>query len=303
MSQDNGQGKWSGRSLASRGKHRFFYVLLRYVGLKPAKVILFFVVLFYSLCPGVYRRGQPYLKRRFGRSSILRGYWHTLRLYWNFGQVLLERAAGGILGNIDIISDEKDTAQLNEFLHEGRGVILLNAHVGFWQISFAGLDEGTRLNIFYRRAAGDVDKHYFEHNGASKSPDMHFIHAEKSSLSSIALASAIVRGEIVCMVGDRVLPGEKLQVRCKFLGGEIIVPGLPYMVASITGAPVMVALVHRTGPVRGRNVVYRIIKVPPRLPRDEAALRPYAQMFADALEEYAREHPYQFFNIFDMWTN
>lgn len=46
----------------------------------------------------------------------------------------------------------------------------------------------------------------------------------------------------------------------------------------------------------------RIIRVPENLGRPAHAYLPYAREFVAALEQFVTEHPYQFFNFYDMWA-
>jgi predicted LPLAT superfamily acyltransferase len=59
-------------------------------------------------------------------------------------------------------------------------------------------------------------------------------------------------------------------------------------------------------PYRNRSGEYalqlaKIIRVPANLGRSAKAYLPYALEFVEALEQFVSEHPYQFFNFYDMW--
>ncbi len=75
-------------------------------------------------------------------------------------------------------------------------------------------------------------------------------------------------GEVLCIMGDRAMGGDRSTVAVDFLGGAVQFPFTPYMLSSATGAPV--------------------------------AYRPHAEEFVRALE-YSWKRPYQYFNFFDMW--
>lgn len=53
---------------------------------------------------------------------------------------------------------------------------------------------------------------------------------------------------------------------------------------------------------RTRLQLARVIRVPANLGRKPAAYLPYAREFSRALEAFVAEHPYQFFNFYDMWA-
>lgn len=102
-------------------------------------------------------------------------------------------------------------------------------------------------------------------------------------------------------MGDRMLGSVSGGVSSSFLGTDVSLPFSAYKVASVTGAPVAVLLSYRTGPGSYRMVLAREIRVPGKTGRGSAALQPYVAQFAEALEDYVGEHPYQFFNFYDMW--
>ena len=52
---------------------------------------------------------------------------------------------------------------------------------------------------------------------------------------------------------------------------------------------------------RTRFQLARVIRVPAHLGRKPAAYLPYAREFSQALESFVADHPYQFFNFYDMW--
>lgn len=294
---------WSSKSLASRRKHMFFYFLLRHGGLLPARILLFFVVLVYTLRPAVARRIYPYLERRFGPASFITRRLQAWRLYRSFGNVLLERAATGILGASNIISRPEDVARMRELMAEGRGLIMLNAHVGIWQTAVSGLPPGVTVNIAMLRDGADVDLQFFEHGRNEDWPEIRLVDMGGPFGGFLEMSAALRRGEVLCIMGDRVNEKDRLKVTVDFLGGKIQVPQYPYLLASMLGTPVLCSFVRRTGSMSGKTLSETIIRVPERVERSDKALRPYAQAYADAVEEFVNKHPEQFFNFYDMWIN
>ena len=87
-----------------------------------------------------------------------------------------------------------------------------------------------------------------------------------------------------------------------FLGGDIVLPAAPYVLASTCGAPVMHAFsIRKDGIITGLPPV--VAHVPPHIRRDRAALEKAARRFAGHLEELALRYPYHFFNFHDLWSN
>ncbi|MDR1922331.1 MAG: lipid A biosynthesis acyltransferase [Candidatus Adiutrix sp.] len=299
-----GQGRWSSRSLGSRFKHEIFYRLIRLAGPAPAYVLLYVVVFYYSLCPGVVRRSRPYLRRRFPAAGFF-GLWrHAFRLNLSFGLALLERAIMGLGGQMEFEAPEETKSLIEELLNEGRGLVVLTAHVGAWQTGMGWLMQKRRpVNIVSRREPGDVDLHYFEHQGQEASRPKLIDPAEPAAAMA-AMTAALLAGEIVCLMGDRVRPGDSLVVPVSFLGAEIPVPGAPFFLAARLGTPVAVVFTRRLGPLRVTGEAALVIRPPQagRAARTDGALAPPAAAFAGALEQFVLAHPYQFFNFYDLWS-
>lgn len=292
--------RWSSRSLGSSFQHRVFYWLVRCRALVLARALLRVVVFYYTLLPGVRRRCRPYLRRRFPGARGAAMFGHAYSLYLNFGQALLDRSIAGITGSFPIQREGETVSRLRGILAEGRGCIVLTAHLGGWQLGLAALEAlGTPVHVVQRRDPGDVDKHYFEHGGGRV---VRLIDASRPLETALAASMALRRNELVCMMGDRMVD-EAASARVSFLGGIIAVPLTAYALASITGAPL--ALVFS---VRGQDGMTRphwsgLVRIPPGLGRNAAQLRPFALRFAAALEEMARLYPQQFFNFYDMWAD
>lgn len=290
---------WSSRSLGSRFKHGFFYAVIKWLGMKPAYACLYVVVFYYSLLPSVRRRSRPYLERRFPGASPFAMWRHAFRLNHAFGLILLERAAMGITGRIDAGAEADEEETVTALLKEGKGLVVLTAHLGAWQMSMVGLEYcGVPVNIVQRRDEGDVDRHYFEHGGG---PAPVVIDASDPVASLGLAAGALLRREIVCMMGDRVRGGDSLAVDTEFLGGTITLPGAPFYLAGRFGCPVIVIFPRRAGAMTVSGRAYAVMRAPENCGRDAEKLQPYARRFAMAMEEFVEEYPYQFFNFYDLW--
>jgi predicted LPLAT superfamily acyltransferase len=119
--------------------------------------------------------------------------------------------------------------------------------------------------------------------------------------SMLRIQEALQRGEYIGILADRTISGTKM-IACNFLGGQINLPVTPFRLAVILGCPV----VFMAGIYQGGNrydVSFEYLadpQQPAQLERD-AAIRQAAQRFADRLEQYCREAPYNWFNFYDVW--
>lgn len=291
--------RWSSRSVATRFQHDFFYMLIRFLGVRGAYVFLFFVVSWYTLRPSVRSRSSAYLARRFPGAGLWARFLHTWRLQWNFGLCLVDRAAAGITGEFHC--DNALDSTLEALTRERKGVILLSAHTGCWHMSPYMLAEHGEapISVLVHREEADLDKLAHEHTNST--PPFSMIDAKKGMAASIALMNLLRRGELLCIMGDRTADGSDPVASVPFLGGTISLPSTPYRLASASGAPILVVFALRTGARSGTLWLVDVIRVPQGIGKATHMYTPYARRLASGLEEYVRNHPYQFFNFYNIW--
>ena len=290
-------------TLGSRLQYGIFEVLVRCRLLIVARMVLAFVVLYYALLPHVRLRCAAYIKRRFPRAGCLGRFVHTYRLYLNFGQVLLDRMIAGVTGRFPFCETDQQVRQCFDVAGANpHGCIVLTAHVGAWQVGIAGLDQFDRpVNVVQLHNPADQGKHYFQHG---RGRPFKIIDSADPVGSMVEAAAALRRGEVVCLMGDRMhgtrQSGQGIEVA--FMGGNIRIPASGYALASITGAELLMLFTVRK---KGVTRVFKAerLSVPAGLPRrDVDVFQPYAQQFAAAMETVVKRHPYQFFNFYHMWS-
>jgi predicted LPLAT superfamily acyltransferase len=296
-------GRWTSRSIGSNLQHNIFYFLIRYGGRGASYALLNCVAIYYTLFrPAIRKKAGYYLSRRFKTRNPLAQLLHCYRIYVDLGKALIDRATIGIKGveSIDIVSRNLD--KLLVLVREGHGLILLTAHVGCWQIAMAQLSSlNAPVSLLLHREEGDVDLHYFEHTGISA--PFRIIDPLGYMGGVLEMMDVLRKGEVVSIMGDRVFGSDKNTVSVNFLGGKIRLPFSAFKLASATGAPIAVHLSYKSGPASYAFMLDRTIRVPAGLGKTEEALRPYVAQFAEALESYTEQYPYQFFNFFNMWEN
>jgi predicted LPLAT superfamily acyltransferase len=299
----NEQKQWTSRSIGSNWQHNIFYTLIRCGGKQLAYLLLLFVVLYYVLFrPEARKRSSYYLERRFPEHGPLSRLWDCYLLSLGIGRTLVDRAVLGISGPASLDISLQGRAELTRLLAEGRGLILLTAHVGCWQLAMSSLSAlDTRVNLLIHREEGDLDRHFFEHDGGE--PPYRIVDPTGYLGGTLEMLQILKNGELLCIMGDRTMGGEKSTVSVNFLGDPVELPFSPYKLASATGAPIAVIFPYRTGTGGYALQLARTIRVTENLGRPVNAYRPFAQEFVKALEQFVAEHPYQFFNFYDMWAS
>lgn len=305
-SDDAHEGKdgrqWTSRSVGSKVQHNIFYAIIRFGGHRAAYALLNCVALYYTLFrPAIRKKADPYLTRRFKTQNPFRKLFNAYRIYVGLGKALIDRAALGIKGPEHMRIECPDRDVLKDLIGEGRGLVLLTAHVGCWQAAMSALDSlNTPVSLLLHREEGDVDLHYFEHNGG-RAP-FSIIDPEGYLGGVLEMMGALKRGEVLSIMGDRVFGDTRGTLPADLLGSPVRVPLSPFKLGSATGAPIAVLFSHKSGPDSYELTVEDVMRVPREAGRPEEMFRPYAARFARCLESYVERHPYQFFNFFDMWN-
>ncbi len=293
---------WTPRSIGKRWQHAFFYGMIRLLGRGPAYAFMRIVCLWYvGLYPFVRQKCAPYLAHRFPeRATRRQRFAGAYRMVTALGETLIDRAAFGILGPNAVGMEVRGMSEFLGGLNEGKGLIVLNAHVGCWQVALSLFGQlETPVSAVMQFHQGDVDRRYYEHAG--QAPPFQIIDPQTELGGMLEMVQTLQRREILGVMGDRVFGNDKNVVGVRFLGETVHIPVSPYRLAAMQGTPIVVVLTHKAEDGRYRVEVVRTIRVPSGLGRNAQAYAPFAQEFADALEAFVQEHPWQFFNFYDMW--
>jgi len=224
----------------------------------------------------------------------------SYRLSIELGKVLIDRAIVGILGTEKISVKFKDGQKLLDLISEGKGIILLMAHAGCWQVALSALHFlKIKVNMVIHREEGDIDRHYFEHRSGQW--PYRIIDPEGFLGGTLEMISVLKNGEVLCLMGDRQLGNPKNTVPVKFLGEEALFPFSAMKIASASGAPVVVLFPYKKGTTKYGLDLVKIIRVPEGLGRRGDHFLPYIKEFVETLERFAMNYPFQFFNFYDMW--
>jgi lauroyl/myristoyl acyltransferase len=173
-----------------------------------------------------------------------------------------------------------------------RGLIVLTGHLGNWEL------EGRLMTTAVARpthvvveAERDPEVERFLRGGPGP---LRFV-ARRSPTDVLSLVTALRRGEVVAMQGDRAL-GDRGDATVPFFGAPARFPLGPFILARASGAPVIPAFCLLDEARRYVISLGNPIEV--EAGGEDAALRHWVTL----LEEMVRAHPAQWFNFFDCWS-
>ena len=191
-----------------------------------------------------------------------------------------------------LVAGVEGIAQLETAARAGRGLVVLTAHLGNWELAGRMLArDGARPTHVVVAAEADPAVERFLRGGAGP---VRFV-TPTAPTASLSLLTALRRGEIVALQGDRAL-GTRGDVLQPFFGVPAPFPLGPFVLARASGAPVVPAFCLLDSDRR-----YRIVVGAPSVVKagDEAAA---LGRWVGVLEAMVRRHPAQWFNFYDVWS-
>jgi len=281
--------------------HYIFYAMLLLTGQFGAYLLLWPVITVYVLFSRkIHSLTSPYLEKLFPAQGRLARWRATHLIMLNFGRVLVDRAWLGLRRRAELKGELAGREELLALIGEGRGVVLLTAHVGNWQSAMAHIT-GLRVPInslmHYREEA--VAKHFFDLRGQEL--PFRIIKSDGFMGGLVEATAALQRGEVVTIMGDRYAGGPHTEV--EFLGKPVRLPAAPYALAAATSSPVAVLLAAKTGRREYRLKLWEVFRPQPTDRENRRRdLEEWARRFAVVLEEYLERYPYQWYNFFDFWS-
>jgi predicted LPLAT superfamily acyltransferase len=287
-------------SVAERGSRVGIWTIVgigRLCGRRLARLLLRPIVLYFvALAPLARRSSREYL-RRIGQPH---GFWNVYAHCLRFAHCTLDRLFW-VLGRHDLFEiTSTGSEHLVALARERRGALLFGAHLGSFEAMLGvARRKSVPLNIVgYFKNARLINGVLERLNPAlgarliSIEPGIDFV---------LRLKERIDGGELVAVLADRVGLGDR-SAEVELLGGRVLLPSGPYMLAAALRCPVYLTFGLYREPNR-----YHLYCEPfaerielPRATRDAAA-RAYVQRFAARLEHYCRLAADNWFNFYDYW--
>jgi predicted LPLAT superfamily acyltransferase len=277
---------------------QFIVRLALLVGRPTARLVLYPVCLYFLLFSVKPRAGsRKYLGHVLGRQPRLADLY---RHYFTFAAVALDR--------FFLLKDRYELFEtqihgedaLLQTMNLGQGCLLLGAHLGSFEILRA-------------RGANQVDVGLMMYEDNAR-----MVNSVAKAINPALATNVIPLGRVdslfkvqermhstscVGMLGDRTLIEER-QIRVQFLGETAFFPPAPFRIALALKRPVVLML----GLYRGGNryeLYFEKLFEPAEVGRGRrtAAIDDAVRLYAQRLEHYCRQAPYNWFNFYDFWSD
>ena len=284
----------------------FFYGLHALAGRRVLRALLWPVVACYALTQGRARRASlEYLRRMQGAHGAIGaapGWRHWLAHLMSFAETLLDKllATSGRYRFAGVVLEGQE--QVQALLAQGRGALLVTAHVGCLELcqALAARMPSLRLTVLVHT------KHAERFNAILRRLDpagrVELLQVtDVSAATAVELERRVRAGEFVAIAGDRIPVDGGRTATVPFLGAPAAFPVGAYVLASLLACPLLML-----GCVRARDghvVRFELLAQALQLPRAgrEQALQHWAGVFAQRLEALLVRAPYDWFNFFPFW--
>ena len=282
-------------------------VLTRVLGRTLITPILYGIVLYFFVTGRVARNSireyQNNLARWSGRTELKSSSMQVFRLFLTFADSLLDKIDvwHGRIGLEHLDVDDPYGVRLLAHQHQGRGQMLVGAHLGNLEVcrALAQMGKKVQMNVLVHTRHAESFNRLLNESGASH---LHLIEVSHlDPVTMLQLSQRLEQGEWLAIAGDRVPLQEGRRSQVNFLGQPAYFPQGPWLLAGILKCPVslLFCLKHQ-----GR---YRISLEPfaesvqwQRKNREQI-LTETVQLYADRLASRCLEAPLQWFNFYPFW--
>jgi predicted LPLAT superfamily acyltransferase len=291
------------------GGNRFWLVLIGWIilniGRGFAQLAMFPTVLYFYVVRDVERRAS----RRWLTlvNAPRQGLFGVLTHIYVFAITIVDRVLllSGRDDELDIRAEGVD--ELIAILRQGQGCLLLGSHLGSFEAIrvFArhAPPECRRLKVVMDRDQNSLLTRMLE----DINPDIRdtVIDARQSGPQIVLQAAdTLAEGGMVAMLADRTYRNEAA-VQVPFIGQPAPLPIAPLAVAAAIDAPVFLVFGLYEGKRRYR-LIFEALERPGPQPASRrekrARLNHWVAAYAQRLEYYARQYPYNWFNFYDFWN-
>lgn len=295
----NRPSEWAGR--AERGSPfliRFIVWVARNIGRGTARFLLHPISLYFVImAPNARRHSAAFLSRVHDRPvgiAAVYGHFHS------FAATILDRVFF-LTDRFDVFRLEFDGLDaIDKAVENGRGAILVGAHFGSFDAMRALARKRPDLRLKVLMHEGPDGRVAAALNRINPELADTVIPLGRPE-SMLRVGEWLRDGGAIGILGDRVPAGDKT-LRQPFLGAPAGFPISPWILAAVTGAPVvMFAGVYQGG----NRYMIRFRYLAERVRRERggktSAIEQELSRYVETLERWVRAHPGNWFNFYDFW--
>lgn len=266
--------------------------ITRRVGYGAGRALLHPICLYFIVFSRSARRAsREYLGRMLGRPP---GFAEVYRHYHTFASSILDRVllVTGRLEEFTLAIEGPDVVA--RALAQGRGLLLLGAHLGSFELCRAAgtTQPGLVVNVVMHEGNAGKINAWMREIAPDRLPRLI---APGRPETMLEIRDVLARGEVVAMLGDRPI-GNSPTLAVDFLGSPAQFPTGPLRLARSLRVPVVLFFGLYRAP-RCYDVNFEWLCAD----AGDADVPALVRTYAARLEAFARVAPFNWFNFYDFW--
>ena len=270
---------------------KLVFNLYKLFGYKFIYYLLYPITFFYALISWNVKEALSDYYKHLGLPFNFFVYYKHLRI---FAITMVDRFITKVdKGDYTFLYDDKETP-LEVFQN---GTILLLSHFGGWAASSSVSRSHNKLNIVMQEVLMDSIKSI--ENEINTVSNVNVIDLNQGTIRvSIEIANALMKNEIVAIMGDRA-SNEKATLLVDFFGESANFNKNPFQIAYKMSKPIMVYFV-----IYKSIQTYKIefIKIDmDKTKTEKEAIEIAMKSYVNFYESILQKHPEQWFNFYDFW--
>jgi predicted LPLAT superfamily acyltransferase len=271
-----------------------------HLGRPFALALLYPITLYFYLRRGPERRAsREFLTRALGRPVTA---WEVMRHIRKYATTLVDRIYLLAESTRRFEITTHGLAEFDALLEQKRGVLLLGAHIGSFEVLRALAERRPELHmriLMDRQQTPELTSMLMALNPAVA--DSIIDVGINDTDIALAIQDAAKQGAMIGMLADRSRPKESTTM-VPFFGTPAPFPVAPYLIASLLDLPVVLTFALYRGGNR-YDLYFETLSERIVIPRRErqTLMHEWAARYAARLEHHTRLDPYNWFNFYDFW--
>lgn len=295
--------KWTGKSKGYKLGYQIIYYLMKFFGLSFAYFVLRFIALYYFFFSFKSSINQYYLFKERLKYSIFKSIISVYINYYQFAQTLTDRVytLSGLPPKFTFTFDGEE--HLKEILDLKKGMFLISAHLGNWEIAGALLSRlVNKVHVVMYESEHEGIKLFLD--SVKSQTSFNLILIKPDDIEHIYhINEAILKNEIICIHGDRYINEEHI-IESLFLGAKANFPMGAYITATQLEAPISFVFATKVSKFHYKLFASEpiITEKPKSRQEKNEYIHSLQKKYIKSLESILLQYPTQWFNYYQFWN-
>lgn len=283
--------QWSGKTKGTLLGYKVFLYSIKIFGLNVAYFVLRFVSFYFYVFAHKNRNEMADFYVKTLGVSRKKALGLTRKNFYIFGQTLIDRNAILLNKAKRLTFSFVNEPHLKEAKDNGKGAVLISAHIGNWETAgnFLKKRVSNKINAVMLDAEAERIKEYL--NKSTGGSQFNIIPIKNDFSHVIKINNALSSNEFIAIHADRHRTGNKF-IELDFFGHPVKFPYGPFLIAYKFKVPIFFVFA-----VKENDRHYKLIASKPVKTTD--SVEAIAGAYVKELEDMVTKYPHQWFNYYN----